>query len=288
MICTWIERDEIFESYARGTIARRDRNAFEEHYFECPPCFEKLQVYLALRTETEQYAAESGVPKRARSRVWRWAWVPAAAGVVVVVVITAWLNSSRPVTRRSTVAGSPQTAPAVARSPVPAIATPPASPAPPAPRAVALTTLARVDPPPYIPGMLRGPLDAGAESFDAAMRQYVNGHYRAAIPGLRAAATARPDVAQYLFFLAVCQLLDDQITAAIGGLQKTIALGESPYLEDAHFYIAKARLRQGNLDAARKDLLRAIEQHGMLERDARVLVAQIDALTAEKGRPPDK
>jgi TolA-binding protein len=136
--------------------------------------------------------------------------------------------------------------------------------------------------------MLRGPLDASAESFDAAMRQYVNGHYRAAIPGLRAAAAARPDVAQYPFFLAICQLLDGQTTPAIAGLQQTIALGGSPYLEDAHFYIAKARLRQRDVRAARKELVWTIEQHGMLEQDARALVAQIDALTGEKGPPPTK
>lgn len=120
------------------------------------------------------------------------------------------------------------------------------------------------------------------------MRQYVNGHYRAVIPGLRATATARPDVAQHLFFLAACQLLDGQVTPAIAGLQKTIALGESPYVEDAHFYIAKARLRQGDVHAARKELVRTIEQHGMLEQDARTLVEQIDALSAQKEPPPAK
>ena len=284
MACTWIERDEIFERYARGTIGRRDRKAFEDHFFECPPCFDKLQAYLALRTVAEESAAETGELTHARSRVWRWAWVPAAAALIVAVVAV-WTSSSRPGAPRSTVAGSPPAAPGVAQPPAPAAAIPPAPPAAPV---VALSVLARVDPPAYIPGMLRGPLDASAESFDAAMRQYLNGRYRAAIPGLRAAAAARPDVAQYVFFLAACQLLDDQIARAVAGLQKTIALGESPYLEDAHFYLAKARLRQGDIDAARTELLKTIDRHGMLEQDARALVAQIDVFTAEKGRQPGK
>ena len=264
MACTWFDRDEIFESYARGAMARRDRKAFEDHYFDCPSCFDKLQVYLALRTEVEEYAAETGGPGEARSRAWRWGWVPAAAALIVAAVAL-WPGGSRPVPPpQSTVAGSPQSKPAVPSSAAPATARPPTPSAPPV---VTLTLLARVDPPPYIPGRLRGPLDAAAESFDAAMREYVNGHYREAIPGLRAAATARPDVAQYVFFLAACHLLDNQMTPAVAGLQETIALGESPYLEDAHFYLAKARLLEGDVHAARQELGRTIERHGMLEQE---------------------
>jgi tetratricopeptide (TPR) repeat protein len=110
----------------------------------------------------------------------------------------------------------------------------------------------------------------------------VDGDYAGAIPGLRAAAGLRPDAPQYAFFLGACQLLTNQVDPAVADFQRAIALGESPFLEEARFYLAKARLRQGNLPAARDELARTIERRGRLEEDARQLLAQVNALIAAK------
>ena len=87
---------------------------------------------------------------------------------------------------------------------------------------------------------------------------------------------------------ATCQLLTAQVDSAISGLRQTVALGESPYLEEAHFYLAKARLRQGDIRAARAELQRTIERRGRLEEAARSLLVQIDVLPEREDRPPGK
>jgi tetratricopeptide (TPR) repeat protein len=145
-----------------------------------------------------------------------------------------------------------------------------------------LSVLARVEAPPYAPVVLRGPHDEAAAKFDEAMRRYVKREYAGALPGLSAAAGLKPDVPQHVFFLAVCQLLTGQLDPAVAGLQKTIALGDSPYLEEAHFYLAKARLRQGDIPAAREELGKVIDRHGRIEDDARRLLAQLDALPQKR------
>jgi TolA-binding protein len=150
---------------------------------------------------------------------------------------------------------------------------------------VALSVLARVEPPVYIPLTLRGPRDEAAEKFDSAMRRYADGDFAGAMPGLASAAGLNPKAANAAFFLAVCQLLTDQPEDAVEGFQRTIALGESPYLEEAHFYLAKTRLRQGDVAAARQELERTIRRRGRLETDARTLLAQLGPITAGEIRP---
>ena len=109
------------------------------------------------------------------------------------------------------------------------------------------------------------------------MRLYAAGDYAGAIPALRAAAALKPDAPQMSFFLAACQLLDGDTKAAAAGLERTIALGESPYLEEAHFYLAKAWLGLGRVPDARDHLRRTIDLRGRLEQDARRLLAQLAA-----------
>jgi len=142
--------------------------------------------------------------------------------------------------------------------------------------------LARVAPPPYAPAALRGPNDEAGAKFDAAMRLYVKGDYAGALKGLEAAVALEPNAPQYAFFLGVCHLLTERTDPAVAELQKAIAIGESPYLEEAHFYLAKARLRQGEIAAAREELQRTIERQGRLEAEARRLLAQVDALQQKR------
>jgi len=39
-----IEDQEIVERYVRNQLAEEERKAFEEHFFACDDCFEKLQA----------------------------------------------------------------------------------------------------------------------------------------------------------------------------------------------------------------------------------------------------
>ncbi len=299
--CPQAARDDVFEAYLRGALSASERETFEDHYFVCATCLARVRAYEGLRADLAGSAVDAPAAQPP-VRVWRWRWalVPVAAGVVLVVAAALWFRGSPPVPPASTVAVAPatQSAPAVspgaprapeAAVPAPVVAQPePLVPVtkqakPPAsPPVVALSMLARFEPPPYAAAVLRGPHDEAAATFDAAMRRYVKRDYAGAVPGLDAAVAMRPDVPHYAFFLGVCYLLTDRADLAVAGLQKTVAVGESPYLEEAHFYLAKARLRQGDLQAAREELERAIERQGRLEAEARRLLAQVDALPQKR------
>jgi len=303
--CAWIEREEIFERYVRDALADAERDAFEAHYFECAACLATLQAYKALHAALQASPAPAGnravLPVRRRS--WGWALVPlAASAVLVAAAVWYWSSAPAPTTPLGStetvaslrpaapVAQAPASvsAPAARSAPSPAAPRPSPPTAPPESPAEPIAVLARVEPPLYAPLALRGALDGATETFDAAMRLYVTGDYAGALPGLRQAAGMKPDEAQYVFFLSICQLLTGDAAGAAGGLQQTIALGESPYLEEAHFLLAKAFLQQRQIPAARDQLRRAIDRHGRLEPAARLLLGQLESLSAGgRDRPPD-
>jgi tetratricopeptide (TPR) repeat protein len=299
--CPQAARDDVFEAYLRGALSASERETFEDHFFVCATCLARLRAYEGLRAELGTLATEAPPAQQAVS-VWRWRWalVPVAAALVLVAAVALWLRGFPPATPRSTVAvvPAPQSAPAASPAaprapeapvPAPVVAqpgtsapattqtTPPASPP-----VVALSVLARIQAPPYAPAVLRGLHDEAAAKFDAAMGLYVKRDYRGAVPGLKAAIALRPDIPHYAFFLGACYLLTEQTDPAVAELQKTIAIGESPYLDEAHFYLAKARLRQGDIAAAREELERVIERQGRLEAEARRLLAEVDALQQKR------
>ena len=298
--CPQAARDDLFEAYLRGALSASERETFEDHFFVCATCLARLRAYEGLRAELGALAPEAPVAQPVPVWRWRWAVVPAAAGLVLVVAAALWFRGSPPVPPASTVAvaPAPQSAPAVspgaprapeAAVPAPVVAQPgPSLPAPTqakpsaSPPVVALSVLARVEPPPYAPAALRGPNDEAGAKFDAAMRLYVKGDYAGASKGLEAAVALEPNTPQYAFFLGACHLLTDRADLAVDGLSKAIAAGESPYLEESHFYLAKARLRQGNIAAAREELQRTIERQGRLEAEARRLLAQVNTLPQKR------
>lgn len=131
--------------------------------------------------------------------------------------------------------------------------------------------------PPYTPAVLRGALDEAARRFQEAMRLYVRKDYEGAKAGLREAAgldRERPDIA---FFLGICALLTDEPVAAIAELRRTVALGESPYLEEAHFYLAKAHVRRGELAAAASQLEATVRLRGEREQEAREMLQELES-----------
>ena len=75
----------------------------------------------------------------------------------------------------------------------------------------------------------------------------------------------RPTSASFLASPISCLGQDD---AAIDQLRATIALGDSAYLEDAHFYLAKAFLRRKDLGAAETQLKKLIELRGSRSDEA--------------------
>jgi hypothetical protein len=226
-MCTLTGRDELLARYVQDTLGPEERDAFEEHFFTCEACLDKLQTLQALQARLRARPAEAPAARVAQGWRWRWVLVPVAAGLILVAAVALWPRASAPVAPESTVAETPvqrpqapaPTAPIPAREPAaqpqPAPVTP--APAPEAPAArppapapvVALSVLARVEPPHYIPLSLRGPRSEAAARFDAAMRRYAARDYAGAVPDLSAAARLSPSSPHVSFFLAICQLLSD-------------------------------------------------------------------------------
>ena len=110
------------------------------------------------------------------------------------------------------------------------------------------------------------------------MAHYRKADYGAAVTDLRAAAALDSEASHIRFFLAISQLMVGQDAAGIEGLRATIALGDSPYLEEAHFNLAKALLRRKDFGAAEAQLKALIQLRGSKGAEAGRLLTQIQEL----------
>ncbi len=95
----------------------------------------------------------------------------------------------------------------------------------------------------------------GADSlFARAMRAYVEERYADAAQGLRAALVAGVDAAPAEFFLGASLLMEGLPDESLEPLSRVIALGDTPYRSEAHYYRAKALLQQGRTRDAMVEL----------------------------------
>ncbi len=85
---------------------------------------------------------------------------------------------------------------------------------------------------------------------------------------------ARPDAVEARFYLGVCYLFTKNFAAGNRELRQVIAAGETPYLEQARFYLAKGLLATNDGAGARQQLDDVIGLHGSLEQQAESLLAQ--------------
>jgi len=240
MNCKQVTRNEIAEKYLLGQLNQADRESYELHYFECAHCFEELQTYQVVQTQLRRSAAAIRAEALPRGTAWRWAWVPVAATAMLVVSVGIWKGWLRHSSDRRPQVAVQTTQQAPTNTP-------------------SLDILAAVEPPRYVPIALRGNEDDATRKFQLAMKQYLKGNFAAAIPGLRAALKTDPDTVDARFYLGISELLSDQTDQAAQEFRRTIALGDSPYLEGAHFYLAKAYIRKNDLAAAEGELKRTIE-----------------------------
>src|SRR5262245_28311254 len=266
MTCDEVAKGEIVERYLLGQLDEPERDAFEEHYFECARCSDELRTYEALQAELSR-TRDALVAAPGRSWMRQWAWLPAAAVVLIGVSV---------VIRQGLTTGG-ERPPIAADTPPDRPAGPGSTPAQPPPIARAsLDDLARFEPPRYVQGRLRG-ADAATAKFQAAMEQYQRQDFASARATLREASTLDPEAAHIAFFLGITSLLAGQPDEAAETLRRTVALGDSPYLEEAHFYLAKAYVKLARVDDAIGELDRAIQLRGDHEADARAFRSQLEA-----------
>ena len=271
MTCEEVVKSDVVENYLHDRLDDESREAFELHYFDCAGCFRLLQTYRELQAELARTRDEAVLSASPRSWIWQWAWLPAAAAVTLAVGLTVWQRPD---------AELPET-PAVTE---PAAPSSPARPSVQGPPPVSLGDLARVEPPRYTPGRLRGAGDEATARYQEAMKSYERGDYAAAATGLAAAAVLDPEAPHAAFFLGISHLMTGRSDEAVDALRRTISLGDSPYLEEARFFLAKAYLRQKNIDEARAQLQRTAQMQGAREAEARQILSQLDR-TATPAKP---
>lgn len=97
MMHSEIENQEIVERYVRNQLTPEERQAFEEHFFGCQECFEKLQDAERFRAGVRDAAGRGRLTDEARagfaegrSRWLVWAFAATACAALVFAVMTAW------------------------------------------------------------------------------------------------------------------------------------------------------------------------------------------------------
>jgi tetratricopeptide (TPR) repeat protein len=249
--CHEADASDLLDGYVRGTLSDEQRDAFEQHFLGCASCAGEVETAL------EIHEVLRSAPRR-RSAVPLWA--AAAAALVLVALLAVWWTSRGP-ERSGPVADAPS-------RDVPA-------PAPtPTPSEEALLELAQVAPPAYEETVLRG----GEDTLRQAMRLYREGRYGDAIRGLEAAMARNPQADHVIFFLGASYLLDGQTGPAIDALRIVAERPESPFSEEARFYLAKALIRDRRLEDAKAELEKLASSDGAWATDARDLLERLTAV----------
>ncbi|HLJ45073.1 MAG TPA: tetratricopeptide repeat protein [Bryobacteraceae bacterium] len=126
--------------------------------------------------------------------------------------------------------------------------------------------LARIEPapPPEMP-----------QGTEKALEAYNRRDYVTAIERFNSVLGTHPDSAEARFYLAICHLLTKDTGTGTAELQHVIAVGNTPYLDQAHFYLAKVLLGRGDVAGARRELRDAMAVHGDFEKRAEVLLSEL-------------
>ena len=263
MTCDEIERGDIAEQYVLGRLGEENSARFEAHYFGCARCLDRVEALesahgalataVAAKTEDERTSRAGGGSRSLRA-LWQAVGGLAAAAIIVLAV---------------RVIQEPPT-PSAIEPPATAvdIALPKAAPT------AEWERLGAIVPPPFTPPRLRSARES-RRLFLSAMEVYSGGNYAGAIPGLEDAVRAEPALPAARFFLGVSYLQLDRRSEAIEHLREVTRLGESPYLEDAYFFVAKASIRNGDIEAARRELRTVIALGGNRRDEASGLLTAL-------------
>ncbi len=242
--CETVQSEQVVERYVLGQLGEAEQQAFEEHFFDCEACLEEVRMMQSLQAA----AAERG---RSVVQLPRRKWMLWGAAAALVVAGFGLAEMLRVRQRAET----------------------PVAKAPAVDAGAELLLLARVAAPRYTASNLRSASGTGEERFRAAMAKYSAGEYGAAAEGLRGMETAAAR-----FYLGIAELMTGKLDEAVTHLRDTVAMGETPYLEEAQFFLAKGLLGKKDVAGARLALEQTIALAGDREVEARRLVEQVRAL----------
>lgn len=111
-------------------------------------------------------------------------------------------------------------------------------------------------PPVYLGVSVRAASEQGTRMFATGMRAYTDARYTDAVTDLRGARSSGVQGPAATFFLGASLLMLGDATSAVEELARVIAMGQTQYRAEAHYYRAKALLRLNR----RSDALTELEQ----------------------------
>lgn len=247
------------ERYVSGEMSEIEQSAFEEHFFTCDVCFQRVR-----ELQQVQAVLRGGIGQARPKRSIGWA-AGLAAAAALVLAVAAWQWSARHSRSVDLAYSGPSTAGNDAGSRAHA-------------RESALSTLALVTPPAFTPLTTRGNESAARRQFDAAMAKYTAGQYADAEAGLSAAVASAPDLPPAQFYLGISRLLLGRPADARTPLAAAASLGVSPWSEESHFYLAKVALAQNDVATATTELRTAAAAGAGPAGEARRILAALDEL----------
>ena len=253
MDCERAMKENTAERYLNGTLSPTEKDEWEQHYFDCEECAERLETLQAiqepLREMAPQIRAEMGAGRASRARQGRpwWMWASAGIGAAAAAAMVAFL------------------------------ALPPAvkAPAPPVvrQRTIDYSLLARLDPPAYTPPVMRGVETPAERAFREAMTSYQQRDWPRAIAGLKTATALDPASAPAHFFLGTSCLLNGTPHEGVAELERIPA--DSPFADEARFDLAKGYLALGRVDDALAVLRKLAAGRGEFASKATALIERI-------------
>jgi hypothetical protein len=215
--CGVVDGPALAEQYVADQMSEADRFAFEDHFVSCADCQREVRLADAVRTVLrEPVATKENATPRTRAHMRRWI----GAGVAIAAGIAGIaLVQIRPSQRFAGLG-------------------------------------AVLEPPVYLGVAVRGTPGRVDSIFERAMNDYASRRYTAAAAGLRTALAAGEDPVPTEFFLGASLLMSNDAEGAAAAFDRVVAKGDTPYLNEAQLYEAKALLRLGRGDEARDALAR--------------------------------
>ena len=145
-----------------------------------------------------------------------------------------------------------------------------------------IAELGRVTQPPIYLGVPVRQAPARPDSvFDVAMTAYSVGDYAASAAELEEAIGAGADPSASLFFLGASLLMAGSGSEAADAFRAVLGAGASPYVAEAHYYLAKILLRSGAVDEALASLEAASEETGIVANQAKALADSVRAVARQ-------
>lgn len=280
MNCEQVRIQDLVEKYVAGQLPDPDMSAFEQHYFGCDECLSAVQVGQSVQTAVTPAVDRPKVvqmPLRSAARP-RWMYPVAAAAAIVVVSLVAWRGFTGRTVSRTEIGHAAEPNPVTTPTPDPVKAAA-------EPQLLASNVdLGAVDRLGYRPSVLRGVQEESADRFQRAMQAYMKGDYRQTVSGLSAIPVGVPGSgkpedhvadAGVQLYLGVSQLMLGQNAEAIRSLHRSVGYGDTPYLENAEFYLAKGLVRQKQYADAADVLRRTVALKGDRQSEAQQLLMQL-------------